>query len=88
MVMPLSWEKHIHYFLKIEIKKLVIDHGVITRHCFIEANKVAEKLASISHNIDVIKVYTQYIDLPTTIRGLLTTDRWQFPSFRVKMRKL
>ncbi|KAG5579698.1 hypothetical protein H5410_050325 [Solanum commersonii] len=51
-----------------EIKKLVIDHGVITRHYF--------------------RVYTQYINLPTTIRGLITTYKWQFPSFRVKMRKL
>uniref|UniRef100_M0ZK97 RNase H family protein n=1 Tax=Solanum tuberosum TaxID=4113 RepID=M0ZK97_SOLTU len=57
-----------------EIKKLVIDHEVITRHCFREANKVADKLASMSHNTDAIKVYTQYRDLPTTIRGLLTTD--------------
>ncbi|KAH0769665.1 hypothetical protein KY290_013646 [Solanum tuberosum] len=39
-------------------------------HCFREANKPAEKLASLSHGAEV--------------RGLINMDRWEFPSFRMK----
>ncbi|XP_059292579.1 uncharacterized protein LOC132046049 [Lycium ferocissimum] len=36
-----------------EIRKLVLRHDIIVKHCFREANKVADKLASMSHDTEV-----------------------------------
>ncbi|WMV10201.1 hypothetical protein MTR67_003586 [Solanum verrucosum] len=70
-----------------EIRCLIQRHDVIINHCFREANHVADKLASMSHFVEEVKVFTQPSTIPRQIRGLLNIDKWQFPSFRVKQRK-
>lgn len=57
--------------------------GVFTNHCFREANKVADKMASLGHNRNQLHIYT----LPSQLKGLLNTDKQQIPSFRIKKRK-
>ncbi|XP_060214024.1 uncharacterized protein LOC132641152 isoform X2 [Lycium barbarum] len=41
-----------------KIKQLMIDNGVITRHCFREANEVADKLATQGHRSNENCIYT------------------------------
>ncbi|WMV08040.1 hypothetical protein MTR67_001425 [Solanum verrucosum] len=40
-----------------DIKSLVGLHGITTTHCYREANKVADKLASIGHSLESLKIY-------------------------------
>ncbi|KAH0690823.1 hypothetical protein KY289_018181 [Solanum tuberosum] len=47
-----------------------------------EANKPADALASLSHKIEEIKVFTLFSNLPSNIRGLINMDKWSLPSFR------
>lgn len=70
-----------------EIRSLIQRHDVIINHCFREANHVADKLASMSHFVEEVKVFTQPSTILRQIIGLLNIDKWQFPSFRVKQRK-
>ncbi|WMV49447.1 hypothetical protein MTR67_042832 [Solanum verrucosum] len=70
-----------------ETRRLIWIHDVIINHCFREANSVADKLASMSHFVEEVKVFTQPSTVPRQIRGLLNTEKWQFPSLRVKKRK-
>uniref|UniRef100_M1D3M3 RNase H family protein n=1 Tax=Solanum tuberosum TaxID=4113 RepID=M1D3M3_SOLTU len=70
-----------------EIRKLVCRYDIQINHCFKEANKVADKLASMSHSINSVKIYTDHNSLPRKVKGLFNLDRWQFPSFRTKRKK-
>ncbi|KAK4341343.1 hypothetical protein RND71_039844 [Anisodus tanguticus] len=70
-----------------KIKFLMESNQVSTNHSFREANKVANKLASLSHTTGHTCIYTNYDTLPRQIKGLLNTDRWQLSSFRVRRRK-
>ncbi|WMV18303.1 hypothetical protein MTR67_011688 [Solanum verrucosum] len=67
-----------------EIMKIVEDHGYHISHCFREANKPADKLASLSHGAEEIHVFNSFSSLPKQVRGLINMDRWEFPSFRMK----
>ncbi|KAK4713482.1 hypothetical protein R3W88_019389 [Solanum pinnatisectum] len=40
-----------------DIKSLVGLHGITTTHCYREANKVADKLVSIGHSLESLKIY-------------------------------
>ncbi|XP_075091898.1 uncharacterized protein LOC142172040 [Nicotiana tabacum] len=65
-----------------KIKQIVSEKGAAVKHCYREANKVADKLASISH------LHKQAITgLPRQIRGLHQLDRWEMASFRIRQRK-
>ncbi|KAG5627521.1 hypothetical protein H5410_012739 [Solanum commersonii] len=69
-----------------KIKFLLDTHHIHTTHYMREANKVADKLASLSHKSGNNCIYTNYSSLPRQIIGLLNIDRWQIPSFRVRRR--
>ncbi|XP_060195447.1 uncharacterized protein LOC132624733 [Lycium barbarum] len=67
-----------------KIRILVNSHDISTRHCYREANKVADRLAAQSHSQDGLCIFNTFASLPEQIRGLLNTDRWNLPSIRVK----
>ncbi|XP_075085124.1 uncharacterized protein LOC142168347 [Nicotiana tabacum] len=46
-----------------EIKLLVNTHDIKTRHCYREANRVANKLASLSHNLMDLWIYNTFDSL-------------------------
>ncbi|WMV30274.1 hypothetical protein MTR67_023659 [Solanum verrucosum] len=70
-----------------EIKNLVGIHDIPIQHCFREANKVANKLASLSHSLTHVQVYSHFNTIPRIVKGILNIDRWECPSFRVIKRK-
>jgi len=65
-----------------EIQKMIEDHKFSIVHCFREANKPADALASLSHKIEEIKVFTLFSNLLSNIRGLINMDKWSLPSFK------
>ncbi|XP_075082606.1 uncharacterized protein LOC142166877 [Nicotiana tabacum] len=69
-----------------DIKKLINRQDIFTNHCFREANQVADRMASLSHNQENQYICTNFCSLPSQIKGLLNTYRWQMLSFRVKKR--
>ncbi|KAG5617264.1 hypothetical protein H5410_017088 [Solanum commersonii] len=69
-----------------KIKFLLDTHHIHTTHCMREANKVADKLASLNHKSGNNCIYTTYSSLPRQIIGLVNIDRWQIPSFKVRKR--
>ena len=71
-----------------EIRRLIRRHDTNINHCFREANHVADKLASMSHFVEEVQVFTQPSTIPTQIRGLLNFDKWQFPFLRVKKKQI
>lgn len=70
-----------------KIKLLVKSNQVTTNHFFREANKVTDKLASLSHTTDNSGIYSNFNALPRQMKGLLNTDRWKLPYFQVSRRK-
>ncbi|XP_019264449.1 PREDICTED: uncharacterized protein LOC109242076 [Nicotiana attenuata] len=70
-----------------EIQDIVEEHGFVIIHCFREANRPADKLASLSHSSDMIHVFNSFADLPNQVKGLVNMDRWDLPSFRIKTAK-
>lgn len=54
-----------------EIKKLVHEENVEVQHCFREANRVADKLATISHIHWQHLIFTRYVELPKQVKGLM-----------------
>ncbi|KAH0671069.1 hypothetical protein KY289_025562 [Solanum tuberosum] len=70
-----------------EIRELILIHNNQINHCYREANRVTDKLASYSHLTNTTIVITDTFGLPAHVKGLLNLDKWQFPSFRVKKRK-
>ncbi|XP_070036476.1 uncharacterized protein [Nicotiana tomentosiformis] len=70
-----------------DIKKLINRQDIFTNHCFREANQVADRMASLSHNQENQYICTNFCSLPSQIKGLLNTYRWQMLSFRVKKRR-
>lgn len=67
-----------------EIRKVVEEHGYHISHCFREANKPADKLASLSRGTEGIHVLNSFSALPKQVRGVTNIDRWELPSFRKK----
>ncbi|XP_027065411.1 uncharacterized protein [Coffea arabica] len=51
-------------------------------HCFLEANKPADRLAKLGADFGESVVYDSVLDLPRMARGDVTLDRWASPSFR------
>lgn len=70
-----------------ELKESMIDTGFILKHCYRETNKVADKLASLSHVDPQCKLYEVFADLPSEVKGLMTIDKWNMPAFRTFERK-
>ncbi|WMV20142.1 hypothetical protein MTR67_013527, partial [Solanum verrucosum] len=66
-----------------EAHQIVESHGFIISHCFREANKPTDILASRSYSVDAIHEFNSFSDLPREVRGLINTDRWELPSFRM-----
>lgn len=54
-----------------QLKTLVESHRVITRHCFREANRVANRMAALSHNSEEVYIYTNFNTLPRHVRSFL-----------------
>lgn len=69
------------------IKEIMEERGVIVQHCYREANKVADKLAFLSHIHKKNWIFTAYTGLPSSVRGLLQLDRLEMASFRVRQKK-
>ncbi|KAG5568381.1 hypothetical protein H5410_064601, partial [Solanum commersonii] len=57
-----------------ETMKIVEDHGYHISHCFREANKPADKLASLSHGVEEIHVFNSFSSLPKQVKGLINMD--------------
>jgi len=70
-----------------EAQQIVESHGFIISHCFREANKPVDILASRSYSVDAIHDFNSFSDLPREVRGLINTDRWELPSFRMQQVK-
>lgn len=70
-----------------EIQRLVANHGFTIRHCYREANKPADKLATISHVYNEDQEFTSYVSLPSQVKGLVNMDGWNILSFRIKPTK-
>jgi len=67
-----------------EAQQIVESHGFITSHCFREAKKPTDILASMSYSVDAIHDFNSFSDLPREVRGLINTDKWELPSFRMQ----
>ncbi|WMV07904.1 hypothetical protein MTR67_001289 [Solanum verrucosum] len=52
-----------------DIQKLVEENEFTIIHCYREANKTADKLASLSHGSNGIQIFNFFSDLPTSIKG-------------------
>lgn len=70
-----------------KIKEIVKKKGVVAKHCFREANRVADKLAAMSRKYKQHIVYTDFASLPRQVRGLLQLDIWEMTSFRIRQLK-
>ncbi|KAH0633460.1 hypothetical protein KY284_036246 [Solanum tuberosum] len=70
-----------------EIQELVEKNGFEIKHCFREANRPVDKLASMSHNFESIHVFYSHTELPNQVKGLVNMDKWDIHSFRIKMNK-
>ncbi|KAH0769685.1 hypothetical protein KY290_013666 [Solanum tuberosum] len=64
-----------------EAHQIVESHGFIISHCFREASKPADILASRSYSVDAIHEFNSFSDLSREVRGLINTNRWELPSF-------
>ncbi|XP_070046145.1 uncharacterized protein [Nicotiana tomentosiformis] len=67
-----------------EVKTLVEQKGLIIRHCFREENQVADKMASLSHQLEEVYIFTYFDKLLRQVKGLLNVDRWKISALRVK----
>jgi len=65
-----------------ELKAHMENTSYILRHCYREANKVADKLASLCHTNQQSTMFTTFAELPRRIKGLMTMDRWNMANFR------
>nr|XP_009615317.1 uncharacterized protein LOC104108057 [Nicotiana tomentosiformis] len=70
-----------------EIQKMIEVHSFNINHCFREANRPANNLATLSHRIEGNKIFNLFSDLPSHIRGLVNMDKWSLPTFRIKHTK-
>ncbi|XP_060203069.1 uncharacterized protein LOC132631512 [Lycium barbarum] len=52
-----------------DIQKLVEDHEFVITHCYREANKPADKLASLRHGFDEIQIFNSFSEIPSSVRG-------------------
>ncbi|XP_060195177.1 uncharacterized protein LOC132624410 [Lycium barbarum] len=69
------------------IKRALTGTSWSIKHCFREANKVADTLASLSHSFQTNKLYNNFDDLPLKVKGLINLDKAGFPNFRVRNKK-
>ncbi|XP_060210896.1 uncharacterized protein LOC132637896 [Lycium barbarum] len=67
-----------------QIQNLVEENGFNISHCFREANKPADKLASFSHSTNGIQVFNSFSVVPRSVRELINLDKWNLPSFRIR----
>lgn len=67
-----------------EIKKLLHEENVKVQHYFRETNRVADKLAIISHIHQQHLIFTRYEEFPRQVKALMKLDRWELASFRVR----
>lgn len=58
-----------------EILQILNHINVKTRHCFREANKVADQLAKIGSTSDVGSFYYSFQQLPTGVKGPYHLDK-------------
>ncbi|KAH0698662.1 hypothetical protein KY284_012877 [Solanum tuberosum] len=70
-----------------ELKAHMENTSYILRHCYREANKVADKLASLCHTNQHSTMFTTFAELPRRIKGLMTMDRWNMINFRTIRKK-
>ncbi|XP_009766745.1 uncharacterized protein [Nicotiana sylvestris] len=70
-----------------EIQKMIEDHNFNINHCFREANRPADSLATLSHRIEGNMIFNIFSDLPNHIKGLVNMDKWGLPTFRIKHTK-
>lgn len=70
-----------------QIKQLMKTKEIVPRHCYREANRVADKLATMSHTHRRNIIFNQFSDLPRQVRGLLKLDKWEVASFRIRQLK-
>ncbi|XP_075076630.1 uncharacterized protein LOC142163259 [Nicotiana tabacum] len=58
-----------------KVQTLVEQKGLIIKHCFREANQVADKIASLSHQLEEVYIFTYFDTLPRQVKGLLNVER-------------
>uniref|UniRef100_M1DFI8 RNase H family protein n=1 Tax=Solanum tuberosum TaxID=4113 RepID=M1DFI8_SOLTU len=70
-----------------ELKAHMETTGFILSHCYREANKVADHLASLSYDNPNDMAYDVFAELPTRVKGLMNMDRWEMTNFRTMKKK-
>lgn len=70
-----------------QIKQLMKIKEIVPKHCYREANGVADKLSTMSHIHRRNIIFNQFSDLPRQVRGLLKLDKWEVTSFRIHQLK-
>lgn len=70
-----------------KVKELKGTTGFILSHCYREANKVADLLASLGYDNGNNKTYESFVDLPTRVKGLMSMDRCEMTNFRTMKKK-
>lgn len=70
-----------------ELKGHMETTGFILSHCYREANKVADLLASLGYDNTNDVVYETFAYLPTRVKGLMNLDRWEMTNFRTMKKK-
>lgn len=58
-----------------DIQKLIEDNEFSITHCYGEADKTVDMLASISHGSNGIQIFNSFSNLPAAIKGLAYMDK-------------
>ncbi|WMV33910.1 hypothetical protein MTR67_027295 [Solanum verrucosum] len=71
-----------------EIKLLINHKNITVKHCYTEANEVADALAKYATQIQDPKIFLQEVDLLEVTKGLLRMNKFDFPTFEEETRRL
>ncbi|XP_070055169.1 uncharacterized protein [Nicotiana tomentosiformis] len=70
-----------------QTKQMLCQANVEVRHCWREANQVADGLAKHANTIQECMILFAFHDLPKDAKGAYHLDKWQLPSMRIKYDK-
>ncbi|XP_060195293.1 uncharacterized protein LOC132624546 [Lycium barbarum] len=70
-----------------DIQSKALQRNITFKHCYREANEVADSLAKHAAQNQVPIIFLQECDLPNAIRGPLRMNKLDFPSFRRRVKK-
>ncbi|XP_016461141.1 uncharacterized protein LOC107784512 [Nicotiana tabacum] len=70
-----------------QTKQMLCQANVEVRHCWREANQVADGLAKHANTIQEGRILFAFQDLPRDAKGAYHLDKWQLPSMRIRYDK-